>query len=276
VRFSGTFGGENRPSVTAAPVAVLPRLAQAVADPRNWSGPLPAGVRPLCTFRERPMPGAIRVHPLATLTLRQRVVPLRLSISRFGHAKPAGPHRFDITGVQVDGRDVTAEPIRDHFAPAQFLEMTDDEKLARPSFEMFQAGVAVGRDALAVGPGVDVPLSYKTTVLDPRQDRIEVAPQPMPAGAAAAAAGFGAAARSRLGRTGRSKYKNAGQPISIAEPAYVVSTIDSDQPRAVAGPNAPARLAYAEALEAMQSHASASPDDRGRLQVRVARAEDAA
>ena len=40
------------------------------------------------------------------------------------------------------------QTLRAAFAPAQFFDMSDDEKLASPSFEEMGAGMAVGSDAV--------------------------------------------------------------------------------------------------------------------------------
>ena len=89
------------------------------------------------------------LHPLGTLTVKQSVVPLNLDISRFGQAAPAGARRFTISSVSLGGQNQTTRPVKDFFAPAQFFEMSDDEKLSRPSFEPMAAGVSIGSDEFA-------------------------------------------------------------------------------------------------------------------------------
>ena len=88
------------------------------------------------------------LHPLGTLTVKQSVVPLDIDISRFGQAAPAGARRFTISSVSLGGQSETTEPVKDFFAPAQFFEMSDDEKLSRPSFEPMAAGVGIGSDGV--------------------------------------------------------------------------------------------------------------------------------
>jgi hypothetical protein len=68
------------------------------------------------------------------------IVPLDLDISRFGQAAPAGARRFTISSISLGGQNQTVRPLRDFFAPAQFFDMSDDEKLSRPSFEPMPAG----------------------------------------------------------------------------------------------------------------------------------------
>ena len=82
-------------------------------------------------------------------------MPLNIDISRFGQAAPAGARRFTISSVSLGGQSQTTEPVKEFFAPAQFFEMSDDEKLSRPSFEPMAAGVTIGSAEFAFTPNAD-------------------------------------------------------------------------------------------------------------------------
>ena len=126
---------------------MLPRLKEALGNPGNWMSQLPAGQRPMVTLRGKPGAATdVLLHPLGTLTVKQGVVPLNMDISRFGQAAPAGARRFTISSVSLGGQSPTTQSVPDFFAPAQFFEMSDDEKLSRPSFEPMPAGVSIGSD----------------------------------------------------------------------------------------------------------------------------------
>ena len=58
--------------------------------------------------------------------------------------------------------------IQDAFAPGQFFAMTDDEKLASPSFEDMDAGAIFGSDAIAIDEGASLfaPLEFETIIID--------------------------------------------------------------------------------------------------------------
>ncbi len=130
------------------PVNVLEQLKAALDDPRNWGGQLADGERRLVTLREAQPSVHVPLHPLSRLAVKQNVVPLDLEIAKFGNATPAGARLFKIGGVSVGGNSVTFRPEKDSFAPAQFLELSDDEKLLAPSFETMTAGVSVGSGRL--------------------------------------------------------------------------------------------------------------------------------
>jgi len=69
--------------------------------------------------------------------------------------------------------------LADDFAPAQFFEMSDDAKLASPSFQSMQAGLRVGSSQFTLGfaQRVESPLEYETRVID----RKAAKPPPPPA-----------------------------------------------------------------------------------------------
>src|SRR6185436_8408524 len=126
------FGDEARDDVGST--AVWPLLAQAIADPRSWSAELPPGaVSPVVLAPPEGAGAPVLVDPVGTAVLREKVVPLDRPITKFGAGKPDREH-FNITSVNVGGDPAGYAPVRDWFARAQFVELTDDEKLSAPSF----------------------------------------------------------------------------------------------------------------------------------------------
>src|SRR5262249_50066951 len=145
VSFDKTLVEGDRPPPPPA-INVLNELAQALADPRNWQEALPVGERKVVTVRELQTPNEVTIHPLGKFGVKQTVVPLNLTrdIDKFGSTTPSGPRRFSITSVTVSGLVQKPTLQTDFFAPAQFFEMTDDEKIASPSFDTMEAGFMVG------------------------------------------------------------------------------------------------------------------------------------
>ena len=126
--------------------------------------------------------GSQVVHPLARLEVHESVVPLGLTITRFGSATAAGVTSFAIGDYQVNGSTVEREAIQDDFAPAQFFDLSDEEKLARPSFERHDAGVRLtGIGLTKCGGPVSKKISYETFYVDqPGVLRSEPPPPPKP------------------------------------------------------------------------------------------------
>ena len=77
------------------------------------------------------------------LSVAQKVVPLGLRIDRFGNRRPSGDDVFTIDNVSAGGQQLATTPVTDLFAPAQFFDRTDAEKLSSPSFQPYGAGVRI-------------------------------------------------------------------------------------------------------------------------------------
>jgi hypothetical protein len=171
VRVNFTLVSGQTPPLPAA-IDAFAQLRAALADSKSWTTELPQGQTRIVSLRESAADGTLRVHPLGTLTVRQSVVPLNLTrdIDKFNDSPIAGARRFTVTRVAV-GTGTGAEPtgsVQDDFAPGQFFEMSDDEKLASPSFEPMQAGLRIGSSVFAfnVSQSVASPLEYETRIVD--------------------------------------------------------------------------------------------------------------
>ena len=84
----------------------------------------------------------------------------------FGGAPVAGARRFALAAAlnAIDLTQVTA--LQAPFAPAQFFAMSDDDKLAAPSFELMDAGLVIGDGAVHFDEIVAAPLTYDAIVVD--------------------------------------------------------------------------------------------------------------
>jgi len=140
VRFSKTFG-EAR-NTTLPDLAVLPMLAAALSADDNWEGELPAQRHRLESIRETPETiKELLIHPVCTLKVSQKVVPLNVRIDRIGSQRPSDGREFQITEVQPAPNPAA---VQESFAPAQFFDMTDEEKLSSASFKNFASGIRIG------------------------------------------------------------------------------------------------------------------------------------
>jgi hypothetical protein len=124
--------------------------------PASWQPVLPPGIGPGVTLAEPISPEggattALVVHPLATVTGRQRVAPLDRPIARVGAARPtAGVRTYPLTVTVASG--VRVDPVKDLFAPAQYADLADDAKLTAPAFAPMQAGAVISGAVAARHP----------------------------------------------------------------------------------------------------------------------------
>jgi hypothetical protein len=173
VHFDKTWGS----NATALPAPdPLAALAAALADRSSWAGALPAGVRAAITPTGSPPDAgpAVLLDPAATLRISQRTLPLDQPITRFAGSPLGQTLTLTLASLTVFGNTTVASGITsEEFAPSQFLDLTDAEKLSLPSFSTFDAGVEVAADAIDLGNSsrtraVITPISFITTTLDSR------------------------------------------------------------------------------------------------------------
>jgi hypothetical protein len=174
--FSGTIKfdvrvGQRQPPPLPPPVQLRPLLIAALREAENWTTQVARDEHPLVSLRDLPATAETLVHPLADLRVSQRVLPLDREITRFGNTTPADERRYTLGVVDPDGTVRTTpeqgvETLDDFFAPAQFLEMSDDDKLAAPAFERMPAGVRFATREYACGPAVvETEIAYERRTL---------------------------------------------------------------------------------------------------------------
>lgn len=165
-----TFGEEKHESVPGADP--WPLLEAAIADQRNWSASLPpASVAVVTLAAPEGSQAPVLIDPLGGATLRQKVVPFNQRLTKFGEAAPKNHELFQLSEVKVGTTTLpTSSPqiklVNDHFAPGQFREMTDAEKISSPSFVDMTSGFTLASDALTVGGGTEAKVEYTTKVID--------------------------------------------------------------------------------------------------------------
>jgi hypothetical protein len=76
-----------------------------------------------------------------------------------------GTQEFRIRQIVVGSASLTPDVVRDQFAPAQFRDMSDDEKLSSPSFELLPAGASVGSNAADCGTPVPAAADFEDIVI---------------------------------------------------------------------------------------------------------------
>jgi hypothetical protein len=80
------------------------------------------------------------LHPLGTLVITQRALPLNVRVDRVGGQRASDRRRFSVE--PVDGTGLKRLSVTgDRFAMAQFQDMSDAAKLSRPSYETQDAGL---------------------------------------------------------------------------------------------------------------------------------------
>jgi hypothetical protein len=239
VRFDKTFGESL--TIVLPDIAVRPLLRAALADPANWEAQ-PAGSRPLLvTFRTLPRTaGRLVVAPAGVLTIQQRVAPLGIAIQRFGSQRPADGDLFAIETVTAgEGSEIETldtSPVSEQFAPAEFFELTDAQKLAGKSFERYPSGVKLTDSEAFTGEyAVGRNVAYELFYIDEQRDLVPRG-EPLPPDVLTfqAWAVRGAVAASPLSQARNGKSALAPGAVQVGQEAYTVVRASDLRPAAAA------------------------------------------
>jgi hypothetical protein len=118
-------------------------LAAALADPAAWVGTPPQGDNAMVTLSTVAHSASEQhfIHPLGGVTVRQRAVPFGIQIERYQN-QPIPNQTWSIAAAEFTTANSASldDPTQDEFPAGQFLNLTDDEKLSRPAFELFDSG----------------------------------------------------------------------------------------------------------------------------------------
>lgn len=273
VGFDQRFGGDLE--VLLAALDPLPLLMAAIIDPRNWSGTLPpASWRAVSVATTKTGDNAqVLIDPVGGVVLRERVLPLNRRITRFGDGTPTGPGQYNVTAVTLGPDPEPWDPVQDAFAPAQFEQFTDAEKLSLPSFANMDAGIVVAGAAIGAGPGLDTDLVYETRIVDRPWVGYTAPSYPLPLGNQLVMLAAGAAARAPFRTKGAEKFVPPGArgdraPVRLDQEPYVIAGMTDLALRADFGQ----ALSQNDAFSRLEQHLALHPEDRGTLQV-VPRAE---
>jgi hypothetical protein len=280
--------GEAR-TTTLPPVAVLALLEAEVRKTEGWQTRLPAGgFNPMVTLRQLPPGDDLVLHPLGTLAIHQRAIPLGVRIDRVGAQRPSDGKRFTVAPAQNSGL-VRQSDTGDKFAMAQFQDMSDAAKLSRPAYETQDAGlelVAAG-GAIASPRVVRRSARYELHVIDSeapsqpaavRITAVRATARRAPRLYTPPAAVFGqllagsSTARSALSQQEARQRQpfSAEETVQVAGSRYVVAYLRNNQqafPPATASATTSSFRSAATAEDAMADWIHADPTLAGQLHV---------
>lgn len=164
--FDKTFGEEENTELPDKEVAPLLIAEGSKSD--NWEGMFPAASNLLVSLKKQePVEGVILSHPNGSLRFSQKIVPLETTINKFGKQEPADYKHFSVSIANEAGVDFDSNVTKEFFAPADFIELSDTQKLTRKSFEKMNSGVAIsGSDNYESSFYLGRSLEYEHVVYD--------------------------------------------------------------------------------------------------------------
>jgi hypothetical protein len=164
--------GDSRDTLLPA-LAVMPILLAEFSKPANWRAMLPPNANLLVTLRKLdPTDDTLVLHPLGTLRVSQRAVPLNLLIDKVGNQPPSDADRFQLD-VTFTGLSKTRN-LTEAFAPAQFKNFSDADKLSQAAYAPQDSGIELaGAGAgYATGTAITRNVRYDLTIIDTGYRRV--------------------------------------------------------------------------------------------------------
>ena len=251
------------------PQAILPDLLPALADPQNWNAVLPDATTPSATLSAPQSPDAstILVHPMGTLVVREKVVPLDLSISHYKSGPPSDGSYFSLEDVTINGAKVAKEAFQDFFAAGQFLDLSDADKLSRSSFEPHNAGARIAPSTINSGADSTRMVVYDEYYIDDPIAPLRISPvYVMPLNVYTALSYQSAGFQSPMRNSGFGKYKTGPSTPAVVtkDPSYVVTAVED---LSVVTAITDVGMTYYRARVMLQAHLENNPQDAGNLQI---------
>lgn len=146
---------------------IFDTVLEALADPAAWrSGDVPELITSALSLA-LPEDGDL-LHPAGSIDVSQGIAPLGVRLEVFGTSRLAdGEDYLELTGGHVAGNIATTSPVDDWFAPAQFFEMEEEDRVSAPSFEQLQGGARLTTAAPDFGPDRPAAPGYESILIDP-------------------------------------------------------------------------------------------------------------
>ena len=161
--------GETR-NTTLPKIDAMPILKAELQKLENWQAQLPTSTnRLLVSLRKLEKKEGLVLHPIGSLQVNQKAIPLDLTIDKVGNQKVRDGKRFEL---KVKGNTLTkVKDTWESFAPAQFQEMDDTRKLSRPGYEPQHGGLDISiaddkEPQLRTGPAVKRSVGYEEITID--------------------------------------------------------------------------------------------------------------
>ena len=145
----------------------MPILAGELGKRSNWKAVLPTGSNLLVSLRKLdPSESDMVLHPVGTLQISQRAVPLDLTIDKVGNQQASDANRFTLTAAA--GALEKRRDLQEPFAPSQFNDFDDATKLSQAAFQPLDSGIELSAagDVYRSGTAITRIVRYDLTIID--------------------------------------------------------------------------------------------------------------
>jgi hypothetical protein len=246
------------------PISIVPLLLEEVAKTSSWRALPPPEHNLLVSLRRLELPAdALVLHPLGTLEISQNALPLGITLDRVGEQIPADANRLAL--------NVTAGPLtkrRDasrSFAPAQFRNMSDAQKLSAPAFQDQPSGLELGvsGNELRTGHALKRSMRYELTTIDTLWRRSVQRFKDLGVSLFQHLLKNAPVAKSALSRARKRQLQPFADGVALGGDRYAVVSIDTNR----SAEGTVDFASEAEAREWLRQRAARDPNERSKLHV---------
>ena len=156
-------------NTTLPDIEILPRFIEDISKREQWRAILPENSNLLVSLRKlNETTDKLVLHPVGTMVVQQKLVPLNIEIEKIGNQKTSDVKRISISAAISAGVPLTLGNVDESFARAQYQNLSDAEKLSKPSFEKMPGGMSIsmGAATLKIGKMVRRIVEYEITIID--------------------------------------------------------------------------------------------------------------
>ncbi len=168
VPFSHTWGEDKKAALE--PIQVFRLLEDELGALTNWRAVLPKSNNIGVALRKLgdSSRDKLVLHPVGSLQISQRKVPLELKIDKVGNQKPSDANNFTLAASLPSGGGLAVSPLEEPFATGQFIQLSDAERLSKPGFSPQKSGVEIKASGqqYRTSQGVRRVIRYETIIVD--------------------------------------------------------------------------------------------------------------
>lgn len=166
--FDKTWG--NSENTSLPDITILPRFIEEINKREQWSTVLSTGKNLLVSLRkfEETASSPLVLHPAGSLVVQQKLLPLTVTFDKIGNQKTSDVQKIVISKATSAGVDLSISHVNENFARAQYQNLTDAEKLSKPSFEKMPGGISISETGVNIKNGgmVRRKVEYEITIID--------------------------------------------------------------------------------------------------------------
>ena len=259
--FSHTWGDSADTVLSSIPA--MPILVTELRKRENWIAIAPTKAPISVSLREIDATLELVLHPVGTLRVAQRAVPLNLDIQKVGNKAISDVSSLSIV-VGGTGLEERAK-CRESFATAQFRDIDGAAKLSAPGYEKLDAGseISVTSNDTRTSHAVKRVVLHELIVIDDNYQQHQERFFNASIGWFELLLSSNATARSPLSKLAAKRTSPFTEKIAAGEGGFVIaSAVDNS-----AWSGSTAFASQAEAMDALRTHAKADPKTAGDLHV---------